>query len=80
MIFTANNLLPGRIRTGSLLTGEHKMQRLEFDRDQVFWNNDEWGRILFNDESSYCHFSGDIRNRVYRRHGKLGNAKAILTL
>ncbi|XP_072400174.1 uncharacterized protein [Diabrotica undecimpunctata] len=40
--------------TAPRLTREHRIAGLTFTREQVNWNVDDWGNILFKDESRFC--------------------------
>ncbi|RZC42139.1 hypothetical protein BDFB_014302, partial [Asbolus verrucosus] len=41
--------------------------RLRFAREHQNWSIEEWGRILFTDESRFCLKSPDGHQRVWRR-------------
>jgi transposase len=56
--------LPNVPVTGPLLTAEH---RLEFAHAHLNWQEADWARVLFTNESRFCRFSNDMRMRVYRR-------------
>ncbi|RZC32128.1 HTH Tnp Tc3 2 domain containing protein, partial [Asbolus verrucosus] len=55
---------------GPLLTREHRVVRLRFAREHQNWGIEEWGRILFTDESRFCLRSPDSRQRVWRMPGE----------
>jgi len=48
----------------------HRVARLEFGRQHQNWNDNQWGQILFTDESRFCINSIDGRERLYRRQGE----------
>ncbi|RZC35984.1 HTH Tnp Tc3 2 domain containing protein, partial [Asbolus verrucosus] len=56
--------------SGPMLTREHQVVRLEFARKHVHWQNNDWRRVLFSDESRFCLWSSDRRVPVYRRPGE----------
>jgi transposase len=62
-----HQLLPYVPATGPLLTAEH---RLEFAHAHLNWQEADWARVLFTNESRFCRFSNDRRMRVYRRPGE----------
>jgi hypothetical protein len=62
-----HQLLPYVPVTGPLLTAEH---RLEFAHAHLNWQEADWARVLFTNESRFCRFSNDRRMRVYRRPGE----------
>jgi transposase len=62
-----HQLLPYVPATGPLLTAEH---RLEFAHAHLNWQEADWARVLFTNESRFCRFSKDRRMRVYRRPGE----------
>jgi transposase len=53
-----------------LLTREHRVARLLIAHEHRNWGIEEWGRILFTDESRFCLRSPDGRQRVWRRTGE----------
>ena len=53
--------------TGPELLGRHRIARLQFARNHEYWGENEWGRVLFTDESRFCVRSPDDRERVWRR-------------
>jgi transposase len=53
-----------------LLTREHLVARLLIVHEHRNWRIEEWGRILFTDESRFCLRSPDGRQRVWRRTGE----------
>ena len=52
------------------LTQRHKDTRLRFSRAHVEWNNAEWRRMMFSDESKIYLRRIDDRKQVWRRQGK----------
>ncbi|KAH0817249.1 hypothetical protein GEV33_005542 [Tenebrio molitor] len=53
-----------------LLTREHRVARLLIAHEHRNWGIEEWGRILFTDESRFCLRSPDGRQRVWRSTGQ----------
>jgi transposase len=53
-----------------LLTREHRVARLLIAHEHRNWRIEEWGRILFTDESRFCLRSPDDRQRVWRGTGE----------
>jgi hypothetical protein len=53
-----------------LLTREHRVARLLIAHEHRNWGIEEWGRILFTDESRFCIRSPDGRQRVCRSTGE----------
>lgn len=52
------------------LLAAHRAQRLAFARDHRDFNDEDWGCVLFTDESRFCLRSPDGRERVWRRQGE----------
>ena len=52
------------------LLAANRAQRLNFAREHRDWNDEEWGCVLFTDESRFCLRSPDGRERVWRRRGE----------
>lgn len=52
------------------LQRRHRVARLDFAREYQNWNYDQWGQVLFTDESRFCVNSIDGRERLYRRQGE----------
>ena len=65
-----NDLKPRRAATGPLLTRRHRRLRLQFAREHLNWQVEDWTRILFSDESRFSLFFNDRRNMVFRRQGE----------
>lgn len=63
-------LMSRRPATGPALLAAHRAQRLNFARVHRDWNYEEWGCVLFTDESRFCLRSPDGRERVWRRRGE----------
>lgn len=40
--------------TGPALNADHRRARLQFAREHVDWNLEDWERVLFTDESRFC--------------------------
>lgn len=68
--FNEAELRSRRPATGPELSREHRVARLQFAREHQNWNADDWGRVLFTDESRFCLRSPDGRGRVWRRNGE----------
>jgi len=50
-----------------LLTKKHKKERFEWAQRHIKWTTEQWGKVLWSDESPFClTFSG--RERVWRDH------------
>lgn len=61
------NLTPRRPARGPKLTARHRKERLEFAREHINWNIEQWRSVLFTDECRICLHGSDRRGRVYRR-------------
>lgn len=64
------NLTPKRAATGPALTVAHRRARLEFAREHRDWSVEQWGNVLFTDETRVSLHGSDRRQRVYRRPGE----------
>lgn len=60
------------------LTPHHRRLRLLWCRDREAWNDEEWRRIMFSDESRFCMSTDDHRVRVRRRRGQRTNPSNIV--
>ncbi|KAH0816635.1 hypothetical protein GEV33_006156 [Tenebrio molitor] len=49
---------------------EHRVARLLIAHEHRNWGIEEWGRVLFTDESRFCLRSPDDRQRVWRSTGE----------
>lgn len=56
--------------TAPRLLARHRRARRNFAREHSDWNEQNFSRILFVDESRFCLFSSDGRQRVWRRVGE----------
>jgi transposase len=65
-----HNLNARRPANGPQLTRQHRVGRLHFGREHQNWGIEEWGQILFTDESRFCLKSPDGRQRIWRRRGE----------
>jgi hypothetical protein len=54
-----DNLHIRRSATGPLLTAAHRQRRLQFAENHARWNDNEWARVLFSNESRFCLESSD---------------------
>lgn len=52
------------------LSPAHRTARLHFAREHINWTVEQWGRVLFTDESRFSLRSPDGRERVWRRQGE----------
>ena len=52
------------------LSQRHRAARLQFARNHVRWNRQQWRTVTFSDESRLCLRHIDGRLRVWRRNGK----------
>ena len=48
----------------------HRAARLQFARNHVRWNRQQWQTVTFSDESRFCLRHIDGRLRVWRRNGE----------
>ena len=55
----------------------HERHRLAWCRHRRRWNRNQWGNVLFSDESRFCLQKNDGRVRVWRRRGER-NARACV--
>jgi hypothetical protein len=66
--------------TAPLLLPHHRRARLNFAMEHTYWTEEQWGSVLFTDESRFTLRSPDGRDRVWRRQGELGVVRARLPL
>lgn len=52
------------------LTREHRRARLNFARNHIDWDMNQWGHVLFTDESRFRLSHNDARVRAWRRRGE----------
>ena len=52
------------------LTPRHRRARIAFCQNHRRWNRQQWGRVLFTDESRFTLSSCDARIRAWRRPGE----------
>jgi hypothetical protein len=55
-------LTPKMPAKGPLLTRDHRRARREFAEQYVNWGLNEWGKVLFTDESKFCFSIIDSKN------------------
>lgn len=55
------------------LTADHRRSRLAFCRRHSRWTRQQWGQVLFSDESRFNLLHADGRGRVWRRQGERYN-------
>lgn len=65
-----NNLTSRVPAIGQKLTPAHRQARLRFARDHLNWTLEQWGSVLFSDETRICLYGSDRRRKVYRRPGE----------
>ncbi|KAK7109583.1 hypothetical protein V1264_013599 [Littorina saxatilis] len=75
---SANHLYCRRPARRTLLTAQHRQQRLQWGHQHLNWNQRQWRDILFTDESRYCISHADGRIRVWRRRNQRYAANNIL--
>lgn len=63
-------LIARRPANGPELLPHHRVTRLQFAREHLLWNLNQWSQVLFSDESRFCLRSPDGRQRVWRRAGE----------
>ena len=56
-----------RPHRGPVLTPRHRRDRLQWAQARINWRRQQWGRILFSDESRFCIDMADGRVRIWRR-------------
>lgn len=61
------DLRPRVAARGPALTPAHRRARLDFAREHIHWEEADWERVLFTDESRFCLYHCDRRSLVYRR-------------
>lgn len=66
----AAGLHPRRPHIGTILTPLHRRNRLAWARRHVRFNQRQWNRVVFSDESRFRLRFADGRERVYRRRGE----------
>ena len=52
------------------LSQRHRAARLQFARNHVRWNRQQWRTVTFSDETRFCLRHIDERLRVWRRNGE----------
>ena len=52
------------------LSQRHRAVSLQFARNHVMWNRQQWRTVTFSDESRFCLHHIDGRLRVWRRNGE----------
>lgn len=65
-----SNLQARRPATAPRLLRHHRVARLNFAQERQNWNEWQWSKVLFSDESRFCLRSPDGRQRVWRRSGE----------
>lgn len=65
-----HGLFPRRPANVPSLMRRHRVTRLNFAVEHAGWTYAEWSTVLFSDESRFCLYSSDGRERVYRRVGE----------
>lgn len=64
------NLAARRPKIGPVLTNERRQNRVEWARRHLPWTQARWRGVLFSDESRFCQYRSDGRQRVWRRPGE----------
>lgn len=62
-----SNLTPRTPAIRPKLTPAHRQARLRFAREHQNWTLEQWGSVLFSDETRICLYGSDRRKKVYRR-------------
>ena len=52
------------------MTRQHRIARLDFAHQHINWTEEQWGNILFTDESRFSLRGADVREKVWRRPGE----------
>jgi hypothetical protein len=65
-----HDLRPRIPARGPQLTAAHRRVRLLFTQNHVDWELDQWGLVMFSDESRFCLDQSDRRVRVSRCSGE----------
>ena len=60
-----------------VISKKNQRLRLAYATSHVTWNEEEWNRIFFSDESKFNVFGSDGRNRVRRRQGERLSPKCV---
>ena len=63
-------ILPRRPYVGQVLTARHRAARLQWAQRHFRWGRQQWGLVLFSDESRFNPSHHDGRIRVFRRQGE----------
>lgn len=66
----AHGIRARRPYKGAFMTRQHRVNRLIWARRVRRWQQRDWARVMFSDESRFCIYSNDGRQRVYRRVGE----------
>ena len=53
-----------------LLSTRQKQKRLQWCRERRYWTAEEWGKVLFSDESNFVLHFGPQGSRVWRKKGE----------
>jgi transposase len=69
-ILKRNNLLARRPAAKPLLTERHRMARLRFAIQYREWTAQDWGKVLWSDESKMNIFNSDCGNLIRRPKSK----------
>lgn len=63
---------------GPVLTQRHRQARLQWAQARINWRGQQWGRVIFTDESRFCLHGADGRVRVWRRGGERYRDNCVL--
>ncbi|CAK9796174.1 Transposable element Tc1 transposase [Anthophora quadrimaculata] len=70
--------LMGRVaREKSLISKKNRKERLIFAKEQIKWTREQWGKVVFTDESKFNRVGSDGKFYVRRRVGEEFDPKCI---
>jgi hypothetical protein len=58
-----------------LLTRKQKAKRLDWAESHCYWEDENWGAVVFSDESKFNLFGSDGRQWCWREPGQANNAR-----
>lgn len=59
-------------------TRDHRRNRLRFGLEHQNWDDQDWDRCLFSDESRFCLYPDSRKVRVWRRQGERYNENSMI--
>ncbi|KAF2880240.1 hypothetical protein ILUMI_25934 [Ignelater luminosus] len=65
-----SNLTPQIPATDPKRTPAHRQARLNFARDHLNLTLEQWGLVLFSDETKICLYGSDRRKKIYQKSGE----------